>query len=90
MDIADFRDNFKYKLIIPAVYVISWVLMFIGPFFFQVQYQLICIGLLIWLCARSLLMMTIGVIAFYKANKIISKAERLKTELPTTYNPRRN
>ena len=90
MDIADFLDNFKYKLIVPGVYVISWILMFVGPFFFQVQYQLLCIALLIWLCGRSLLMLTIGAIACYKANSVISKAERLKTELPDTYSPRRN
>ena len=35
-------------------------------------------------------MLTIGAIACYKANCVISKAERLKTELPDTYSPRWN
>jgi hypothetical protein len=36
MDISDFKDNFKYKFVVPFFYIISWALMFVGPAFIQV------------------------------------------------------
>ena len=34
MDIRDFEGLTKFKLIIPAVYIISWISMFMGPSLF--------------------------------------------------------
>jgi len=74
MDIADFKDNYKYKLFIPFVYIINWALMFVGPTFIQVQYQKICILILLYLSFKSTVMTIIAVIAFFKSWAIMNRA----------------
>ena len=39
MDIEDFKGLTKYKVLLPLVYIWSWISMFVGPSFFPVQYQ---------------------------------------------------
>jgi hypothetical protein len=80
MDLEDFKYNYKYKIIIPAIYIISWVAMFLGPFTFQVLYQKICICLLIYLSFKSLIILLISVITYTKANHILNRAEKMKKD----------
>lgn len=42
MDITDFDGNQKFKYIVPSVYIINWILIITGPFFFPVYYQYYC------------------------------------------------
>jgi hypothetical protein len=49
MDIRDFEDIFKFKLVLPAMYIISWISMFLGPSLFPVVYQRICFIILIYM-----------------------------------------
>lgn len=39
MDVSDFEGNFKYKLIVPAIYVVNWILIFLGPSVMPLCYQ---------------------------------------------------
>lgn len=39
MDIRDFQGLLGFKLIIPGLYVLSWIGMFLGPSLFPVVYQ---------------------------------------------------
>lgn len=39
MDISDFQGTYQYKLILPVIYTMSWVSMFIGPIFYPVIYE---------------------------------------------------
>lgn len=39
MDIEDFKGLTKYKVLLPLIYIWSWISMFAGPSFFPVQYQ---------------------------------------------------
>lgn len=82
MDINDFKDNFKYKLFIPIVYIINWALMFVGPTFIQVQYQQMCIVALSYLCMKSTIMLIIAVIATFKSFSLFKRAEKLKEQVP--------
>jgi len=54
MDIRDFEDIYKFKLILPALYIISWISMFLGPSLFPVVYQRICFGILIYMGIKML------------------------------------
>jgi hypothetical protein len=74
MDINDFKDNFKYKLFIPFIYIINWALMFVGPTFIQVQYQKICILALTYLCLKSTVMVFIAIVATYKSYRLFGRA----------------
>lgn len=49
MDIRDFEGLTKFKLFVPLIYIINWVAMFLGPSFFPVVYQKICIGVMLYL-----------------------------------------
>lgn len=42
MDFSDFNGNLKFKCIVPAVYILNWVLMVVGPIYFPVYYQYYC------------------------------------------------
>jgi hypothetical protein len=81
MDINDFKHNFKYKLFVPFIYIVSWALLFIGPTFIQVQYQKICIVALTYLCLKSAMMLVIAIMATYKSFKLLGRAERFKEEV---------
>lgn len=39
MDIRDFEGNFKFKLIIPGLYVLNWIFIFLGPSVIPLTYQ---------------------------------------------------
>lgn len=81
MDINDFKDNFKYKLIIPFIYILNWALMFVGPTFIQVQYQKVCIVALAYLCMKSSIMLVIAVIAFFKTHALLNRATDFKEQV---------
>ena len=80
MDLEDFKYNYKYKIIIPAMYIISWVLMFVGPFYIQVLYQRICIIMLIYLTFKSFLIFLMSGIGLYKSRKVLKRAAEIKQE----------
>lgn len=82
MDINDFKYNFKYKLFIPFFYILSWILMFVGPTFIQVQYQMICIVALAYLCLKSTIMVLIAVVAFFKTHALLNRAEKFEESIP--------
>ena len=70
----DFKYNYKYKIIIPALYIANWILMFVGPFYLQVWYQKFCIIILIYLTFKSLIICLISFITFYKFRRTMKKA----------------
>lgn len=39
MDISDFQGTYQYKLILPTVYILSWVSMFAGPIYYPIVYE---------------------------------------------------
>ena len=47
MDIRDFEGLTKYKIIVPVVYIISWISLFLGPYFYPVPYQNFTIAILL-------------------------------------------
>jgi hypothetical protein len=75
MDISDFEGIYKYKLILPAMYIISWISMFLGPSLFPVVYQAICFAVLLWMGLR---LITFGFINFVLLDgncRILSRAQ---------------
>ena len=66
MDIRDFEGLTKFKLIIPILYVISWVCMVVGPSFFPTIYQKICIGCFLYVLYKILWVLTTMLIVLFK------------------------
>jgi hypothetical protein len=69
MDIKDFQNSGKFKKIIPAVYIISWIVMFTGPHFFPVIYMNLHYILMIYLLYKVVWVPTTMLIVFIEAWK---------------------
>ncbi len=57
MDIRDFEGLFKFKLIVPGLYVLSWICIFLGPSLFPVVYQRYFIGLWLFMFIKMIYML---------------------------------
>ena len=55
MDISDFEGLTKFKIFIPALYILSWISMFSGPSLFPVPYQKYCIIMILYLLLRVMI-----------------------------------
>jgi hypothetical protein len=75
MDITDFEGLTKFKVIIPLIYILSWVCMVVAPFCFPVIYQRLSIALLLYLdCKIGWVFLTM-VIVIVKSWPLISRAK---------------
>ena len=73
MDIRDFEGLTKFKLIIPTIYVCSWLCMILGPTLFEVTYAKICVFFLIYTDIKILMLFAIMIIVLVKSNKAFKK-----------------
>jgi hypothetical protein len=67
MDIRDFEGLTKFKLLIPILYVINWVCMIVGPSFFPIVYQKICIGFMLYVLYKILTVLGTMIIVLIKS-----------------------
>jgi len=83
----DFKGIFKYKLIIPTIFVISWVMMLVGQTrVFQDEYQAIC---LIIVTKEGLRLTLFAIYAFYswiKAKGSLQRARNIQNRQPELNN----
>lgn len=75
MDIRDFEGLTKFKVVIPLLYIISWVCMFVGPSFFPVIYQKLSIALLIYLVYKIMWVFITITIVLVKSWPLINRAK---------------
>jgi hypothetical protein len=75
MDIRDFEGLTKFKLVIPLLYIVSWVCMIVGPSFFPVVYQRLSIALIIYLVYKIFWVFITMVIVTIKSWSIINRAK---------------
>lgn len=75
MDIRDFEGLTKFKIIIPLLYIISWICMFVGPSFFPVIYQQLSIILIIYLVSKIIWIFATMTIVAIKSWKLINRAK---------------
>lgn len=87
MDISDFEGIYKYKLILPAMYIVSWICMFLGPSLFPVIYQRICFGVLLYMGIRLLMFGFINFVLLIGNCRILSRAQDTAGE---KYEPLKN
>lgn len=73
MDIGDFEGLTKYKLIIPAIYVLNWLGMIFGPIYFPVIYQKISISFIAYLTCRIFYVLITMTIVFCKSMLVFNK-----------------
>lgn len=51
---TDFIGIYKWKLLIPLLYLINWLLMIIGPIYFTYHYQIYCVIIIIYSIFKTL------------------------------------
>lgn len=72
MDLEDFADNQKYKVILPTIYIINWILMVTGPILYPIAYQIYTLIFFTYITIKSILNLvwcTIGLINGLKSIK---------------------
>jgi hypothetical protein len=80
MDIRDFEDIYKFKLILPALYIVSWISMFLGPSLFPVVYQRICFAILLYMGIKMLSFGFINFVLLVENCRILSRAQETQHE----------
>jgi hypothetical protein len=79
MDIRDFEGIYKYKLILPAMYIFSWISMFLGPSLFPVVYQGFCFAFLLWMALRLVMFGFINFVLLIGNCRVLSRAQNQKS-----------
>ena len=83
MNLYDFKGMFKYKLIIPTLFVISWVLMLMGQTrVFQDEYQIICLFIVFKEGLKLSLLAIYAGISWVQSWSILDKAEEISNRPP--------
>ena len=78
MDPADFEGILKYKLFLPAVYIINWSLMISGPLIFPVGYQLFTVMVFGYMVVKTVFNFAWCIVGFKKAIKYLQQAATSK------------
>lgn len=79
MDIKDFEGLTRYKLILPTIYVFSWICMLIGPTLFEATYIRICVFFLVYADIKVLVFFITTIIVCVKGNKVLNKYKNNET-----------
>ena len=56
MTIQEFDNHSQLKFMVPSIYVMSWLAMIFGPFYFPILYNHYCMAILLYLGLRSLIL----------------------------------
>jgi hypothetical protein len=54
MGVKDFEGIYKWKFLIPSLYVINWLLIIVGPLFFPYAYQIYCMTIIVYSVFKTL------------------------------------
>ena len=67
MDINDFKGLTKFKVIIPAIYIFSWLSMLVGPLYLNKFYQIFCLVIIFYSSIKVLLLIMIMILVNVKS-----------------------
>ena len=73
MDINDFKGLTKFKVIIPSIYIFSWLTMLTGPVFFDYIYSRFCIFFLLYTAVKVSILISIMIIVTVKSSIIFKR-----------------
>lgn len=73
MDLRDFQGLTKYKLIIPILYVMSWVGMLLGPLLFRNVYDVACVLVIAYLDYKVLMIFFTMCYVNYRTHLVFRK-----------------
>lgn len=73
MDLRDFQGLTKYKLIIPILYVMSWIGMLLGPLLFRNVYDVACVLVIAYLDYKVLMIFFTMCYVNYRTHLVFRK-----------------
>ena len=81
MDLSDFTNSRKYKIIMPIIYFISWTMMLTGPYYYPVLYINLYYTLTIYLAYKTIWVLTTMSIVFIEAWKNMNQLKNSEQEI---------
>lgn len=78
MDMEDFNHNKKYKVILPILYIVNWVLMITGPAYYPVGYQVYTLTFISYIAVKTILNLSWCVVGFVNGLKSIKRYQLSK------------
>ena len=80
MDPADFQGLLKYKLLLPALYLINWGLMLAGPLLFPPAYQRFTIVVFGYMLLKTVFNFAWCLVGFVRGTRYLDQAAAKKIE----------
>ena len=71
----DFKGTFKWKFLIPFLYIASWACMILGPLFFSYGYQIYCFVVIGYSLIKTAGLGISSAYAVYKLKKYVKNSE---------------
>ena len=78
MNPRDFEGVYKWKFLIPGMYVVSWLLMIFGPIFFPYGYQIYCITIIAYSLLKAFGIAFGAAVALIVLYSTIKKLNKIK------------
>jgi len=73
MDLKDFENIYKYKFIMPSLYVLSCISLILGPYYFPALNQLLCLPLILIASFKFLLFALISFYLVYQNWRVLKR-----------------
>ena len=84
MQPEDFEGMFKYKLLLPGLYIVNWAIMLIGPLLYPVGYQMFTIVVFAYMLLKTIFNFAWCVLGFHHATRYLeAHAQKFQnTQIP--------
>lgn len=77
MDISDYDNTYKYKFILPILYVFNWALMLTGPFFYPAAYEVYCFAGVLFMAFKGIQSIVWNAVAITRGVRFMNKAKKI-------------
>lgn len=78
MDMEDFNHNQKYKVILPILYVVNWILMVTGPAFYPVEYQVYTLTFISYIAVKTIMNLSWCIVGYVNGTRSIKRYQMRK------------
>lgn len=73
----DFKGILKWKLLVPFLFIASWICMILGPLFFSYGYQIFCLAVIGYSLIKTLGLGVSSAYALYRLKKTLNKFQKV-------------
>ncbi len=77
---GDFEESYKFKYIMPCLYIFCWISLFLRPFYYAVFNQLICFIVLLIASCKYMMFGLVSFYLLYQNCKVLRRAQNVNKE----------